>query len=546
MFSNIRLPSNQELQMIDLVSQNGLLLCNMEKKWQENENIATTAVQQNGLVYFWLSPLLKKNKTIKRLAEANFPKKFSGSLNSIRSGLGKRIFFLPPHQADCLALLNAELSFLQEQGAPNQKIYVNLEKLNNNCSFLRDSRICLDNGEQLIPYSPKDFNSWLKLGTKHRITLPFGYKQTLLEGPLGYFGFGFHRSNTRKAIMTSCELRLPYTLANTMIEGGNCFLFKDQGINKAIIGEWSLYLSYYALKEQGFFKNLSYLQFETNIPSQEAILFARNLDHYKSLMCNLVEYQKEKKEVEGFYENKTINTEAKEAILAVLHKESLQRITFLEEQIRSPISEEDKMLYRERAKKIDYCLEYTKQKMAEELHTAIENLIFIPQTDFHIDMRMWIMDEKVILHDSLKALKFLQQINFSSLPENTQRFINGYLKTAQLHVNLFKDVEDLQEKILKDRGLQVYKLPAVFSFPGVSELNYCNGITLSKEQTRGFDYRNVFITTGSSFPEETIVHETFKALFNSTFPETEFREIPYMSKFIAETGGGLHCLTFDF
>lgn len=552
--------SSQEEANIQLVSENGWHLGTLEDEWRKNARVVEAAVRENGiaigfapffqnnrsmaiialenteLAYYYLHPDLQKDRVIKSLADRYLPQKLpedfgSPDIHAIQNTkmVISHFFFINPARRPLLQELENEFSVLKKQGYYNETIHLNLE-CPRGYIYVRDARVSLFSGKQLIPRSPKSFKVWKAKDSKWRMIFPFGANFQ------SFSGLGCSPSNTRKAIMVSCKYALPYERASNMIEGGNCIPFIDEGVKKVLVGERALYLSYYGLKEDGFFDNLDLPDLST--PSYDALRMARNLNIFK--------------EIKKLQQEKENQKASSEELFRITEK-----LKFYENMCFAPLSEKDKIQFYEQAQFLEARLNITKNKMAEELEIPPENLILLPQTSFHIDMHVFITPQgEIILHSNEKTIQFLQSIKESTSHESKQ-FINGYLETAITNEELFYEIEEAQETVLQKHNLRYRTLPLVFSIPEVSELNYSNGIFLEKglithafiseEETipirlpaEGY----TFLTTGPTTEAELPVHRKFVELFERTLG-CRFRGVPGMSKQIATNSGGVHCLTFE-
>lgn len=621
----------QEEANIQLVSQNGWLLSTLGKKWKENARVVEAAIRQNGtsigfapffqnnrpmaiialentgLAYNYLHPDLRKEKEIKKLANQNLPQKLPSYLGPPQiqaientTMVSSHFFFANPGDMYVQQGLEDQLSSLEKQGYYNERIHLNLDFLKHTL-YVRDARVSLFSGKQLIPRSPQSFKNWDSKDYKWAMVLPFGSKQ--ISDTPSFMGSGCTPSNTRQAILTCCKYSLPYERATTMIEGGNCFLFMDGKEKKALVGEWSLYFSYYGLKEDGYFDQIDLIDFSTVVPSDSSIRMARNLSIFKQVKKVLQGYAEryeelfnyETQDVDAYFDsledkaqkilnNPNLSNETKQQLFneeieriqaqRKLEKEEIgNKITSEDQTLHDltktlriyqnmsdlPSSEENKDDFFEQAQLLEARLNITKNKMAEELEIYPENLIFIPQAEFHIDMNLFVTPSgEVILHNSKKTIEFLQSIQTHTiLLGESEEFVNAYLATAMTNATLFNEVEEKQERVLQTHNLRYQTLPLTFSFPEVSALNYCNGIFLE----RGFiSHQNsedkkeppkrlssegyAFLSTGPSFHAEIPVHRKFVELFEKTLGY-RFQGVPGMSKQIAINSGGVHCLTFE-
>lgn len=522
---------------IQEVSQNGMRLKDLSECWQSDRDVVAAAVKQNplairyapifrrdkemallavrlnGLARFWLSHELKKDRDVTKLAKKNFPKEHKPIPGKV--AFDKRIFLIT--QRRCPPLKNLTT-------VNNEIFSLKLEK--RKCSsFLRDSHVTLFEGGHLIPYSIKNP---LVQGLL-RAMIPNSANHFLIKGVKGenipLVGKGDFKCHVEQAMITAYDFNIPFKCGNTCIEGGNCYLFMSKNVRKAVVGELSLYLSMIALEEQGFFKEI--LAENEAEPSLDAYRMARNL----ALSDNKEKLQ---------------NCEGELSYRKLL---------------MASVSEEDRKQFLNEAKLIEAKLKLTKARMAEELIVSLENIAFVPQMKFHIDMEMFVTPQgEVILHDDQTAIEFLEEIQKVNNFNTEEKYLfEEYWNTLKENSHVSKPIQERRIEILQKLGMDFRLLPSVLeSTHFQSALNYCNGIFTKNEgsvmanmsdrtilpvvlRKKSFTY----ITTGPSFKAEGIFHRHFLDIFEKSFPDLTFQEIPDMSNFVAKYDGGIHCLTFE-
>ncbi len=414
--------------------------------------------------------------------------------------------------------------------------------------FIRDSHLVLLNGVHLLPHQIDDpifHNRFLAC-------LPEGAKQYLISDTQELIDFipsgkGYDRPNTDQAVITMEDHRIPYKFAKTCVEGGNGFIFMDKGTPKAIIGWFSVLHSVIALEEQGYFdgKDLH----NEGEPSLESYRIARNLDLYSyrrpfDLLSNQAKSPEEKEKIVKDFEN-------------VLGSEFAYRIKLI-----SPFKEMEKETYRSKANEIEAKLRLTKALIAEELEVPLENIAFVPQYDFHIDMEMFVTPGgTVAVNDDEGVVQFLETLkNTQALFPKEKRLVEDCLVSAKFRAALFQAGRQSRIEMLKEKNFSICTIPAIFEAPEFQiNLNYCNGIFLPQEamatftNTAGKTYKVFtgrkegfnFVTTGPTYEEESVIHAKFSQLFRKTFPNIPLRPVQGLSSYLALRGGGLHCLTFE-
>jgi hypothetical protein len=385
-----------------------------------------------------------------------------------------------------------------------------------NSFFIRDSSVTLFEGKRLIPYSFKNstYHDLLKA------SLPESANHFLLNSK-SLCGKGFKQRNVDQAMINAIDLDIPFKRGKTCIEGGNCFLFNDIGGRKAVLGEVSLFLSMIALEEQGYFDDkITEISLE---PSPDALRIARNRNVF------LTKNQDNKIEL-----NKTFT---------------------------DPVTKEDEKAYYSEARIIEAKLTLTKICIAEELEIPLNKIAFLPQGSFHLDMELFITPHgEVILHDDEKVINFLNEDQFSEIQDkDIQDLLVKYKINAENKSRISMNFFEKRKVVLNSTQIRYRYIPAVFESPEFnSALNYCNGIfsLIGSKVMMRFSDNNIcegvvkedgynYITTGPSTHVEKAFHLKFIKLFQQTFPEYRLKDIPDLSKFVARTHGGIHCLTFE-
>ena len=396
--------------------------------------------------------------------------------------------------------------------------------------FLRDSRTPLLSGAHLLPYSIQNPHlqslllSMLPPLANHFLIDPTT-ETIALDGP---YGTGFQNLNISQAIASCHEQEIPYQLAATCIEGGNCFIFLSEGKAKAIVGNLSLYL-----KEQGYFEAL---QTPNNLePSLEAYRIARNL-----ALCI---------ETEIPLTRKRDDCTTQEEVNQLLSEEVKYRKLLME-----PISDINRTKYFEAAQIIEMQIEITQQKIAEELQITLPDVLFIPQATFHIDMELTVTPNgKIWLHDEQKVLDLLQDLPTSS--SDGSLLIEEYKKKAEMRKVAFQELQEIRKEIFQQSGIETLLIPGIFDAPEPefrSCLNYCNGIFVKTKKSLRAPQKKTFtyITTGTSTDraisqQEMRVHQQFQNFFEKYCPDFTLQTVPNLSTYVALWNGGIHCLTIE-
>lgn len=197
-----------------------------------------------------------------------------------------------------------------------------------------------------------------------------------------------------------------------------------------------------------------------------------------------------------------------------------------------------------------------KIQIAQELGIKEENVTYIPQFDFHIDMYYRpLNDGQIAVPDyeaGINVLKdFIQDID-KELELNTAKNDNLQAKKEE-YSKLITKLEDLKTKIaeisqeaeneLKKQGYEIIKIPCFTDIPNTSAdkvenaINYMNGICGTSAKTGDKFY--VTNTSGD---------ETLDAYMENYFKEIVGFDRIYFAptKVYLDSKGGIDCLTKEF
>lgn len=316
-------------------------------------------------------------------------------------------------------------------------------------TFPRDLRVVLWDGIHLIPsaFSLTERSQELFLSI-----LPSSYEFLKREKDPEILGRGTQPDWREFIIQESQRTGTPIKLGKTILEGGNCRLFlSGTGEKKAIVGEFSLFLSYLLLKERG------------SLPSQ-----------------------------------------------------------------RTPsAAKEDGELFEEEARRFEADLTFTKAQIAEDLEIPLNHIAFIPQEEFHIDLRLFVAEDGTIFYHD-------EQLAQDLLREHSEGDYTQDLEALERNQRTISEVESR----LRSIGCTLIRVPGFFASPSKQHVvNFMNGLSLSK----GGD--NYFITNGCRL---AAISERFKKLVE----ENSRTQVVFIAdnkdlfpRLLAKQRGGIHCIT---
>jgi hypothetical protein len=511
---------NDRLSVASLVAKDGLQLRNYPQ-YAEDHEIVLTAIQNNPFALFY-SPL-KKNKEmalkavkinglvyyiLKRKFRDDF--EFQDAIKNIprkyraKGSAGNRVFVV---KTPITTSLSSELAITKINGFFREIV------------FIRDAQVALNNGRHLIPSDLKD--PYYRQRTLAMLSENGNHFLLNKEGDcsqLSIAGIGFEEINRRQAKVI-CQLNdVSFRDGKTCIEGGNCFVFQSNGETKAIVGEISVILSFIALEENGHFKE-PLPQCE---PSEHAYRIARNLSFYEKLKKKidhkLITLSDDSVEYKSYYTK----------LMQMGGEKGYRKC------ISRPVTESEKKRFYSRAKEIEAKLILTRNQMRKELRIKKpENLIVVPQGDFHLDLDLCVTPEgEVLLHDPDMVSSFLEPLFMRMLRiPNGLIFHKQYCDSASEQAKL----NSVRVKILQDHKIPVRLLPMRFKRESF-DLNYCNSLFLKD---------NSILIPAPTTKLEECIHFKFTSMLEDIFPHHKLIQITDMSHFMSQNFGGIRCLSFE-
>ena len=139
-------------------------------------------------------------------------------------------------------------------------------------------------------------------------------------------------------------------------------------------------------------------------------------------------------------------------------------------------------------------VEKVKNQIAEDLNIKRENLTFIPQYDFHIDMLYRpLHNGEFAIPDFDEAIKILTENNIESMDKEKKEELISQLEKLRDETQATRaEAEDN----LKASGYKLVKIPC-FTTSSTSATNFMNGIGGSSQKTG----QTFYITNKSEYPE---------------------------------------------
>ncbi len=357
--------------------------------------------------------------------------------------------------------------------------------------FIRDSGVTLFDGMRLIPYTIHEIGKILPILQK----IAFDYVDSFyaIEGDLAMVcGKGFNQEETDFAMIMGLKYDTSFKRARTCIEGGNCFLFMSNNQRYALVGNFSFYLSWIALQEQGYF--------------------------------------------EGSLEECLENAEIAYQVQKPITPEDLEKANSFESQLLFT----KKIMAEELGVSLDNLI------ILPQTMFHIDTELFVTP-----DEKIALHDDQL----AKELIENLLTENENTLSNEEKILYNEFLENAEHRIEEGDSILGERDEILKNSGLTIQLLPALFeSKKSKISLNYCNGIFIEKSQSISNNNNSkrkmlqnsfYYITTGPSTPEEKRIHQCFIKHFDQTFPNFSFKGIEGLSKTMGAFEGGIRCLTSD-
>ena len=143
-------------------------------------------------------------------------------------------------------------------------------------------------------------------------------------------------------------------------------------------------------------------------------------------------------------------------------------------------------------------IELAKKQIAQDLGLKPENITYIPQFNFHIDMIYRpLHNGEIAIPDIEQGIEILKQNNIEDYDENHIEFLENIARET-------KSARDEDEENLKQAGYNIVKIPY---FNTGADSNYKNGVTGTSPKTG----KSFYITNKSDSEQlDEIVKEYFQ------------------------------------
>ncbi len=174
-------------------------------------------------------------------------------------------------------------------------------------------------------------------------------------------------------------------------------------------------------------------------------------------------------------------------------------------------------------------VEIAKKQIIEDLGLKAENVTFMPQYDFHIDMAYRpLHNGQMAVPDYDEGIKLLQETPIEGMTEQNKQELITQLTEMR---DKTADIRRQAEEKLTEGGYEIVKIPC-FATGSNSTINYMNGIGGTSKTGESF-----YITNKSEYPE---LNEAMKKYFkNAGIDKMYFVSTgPFLT-----AQGGIDCLT---
>ncbi len=174
-------------------------------------------------------------------------------------------------------------------------------------------------------------------------------------------------------------------------------------------------------------------------------------------------------------------------------------------------------------------IEKAKNQIAQDLGLKPENITFIPQYDFHIDMTYRpLHNGEIAVPDYEEAIRILQETRIAGMDDNTK---SELIKNLEELNTKSAAIRQEAEQALTEGGYRIVKIPC-FAENGQSQINFMNGVGGTSKTGQSF-----YITNKSDYPE---LNDAIQTYFNNAGVDKVYfvSTLPFLNNY-----GGIDCLT---
>lgn len=342
-------------------------------------------------------------------------------------------------------------------------------------AWARDNRVIRHDDTHLVPYP-------LELSNLQEYLYLFCLINHI-PNPEGFYElepFGRGPQFIDEAHQYANRLAHSIYFSKCLLEGGNVILFTDkEGNQKAIIGTHSIALSLIALEKENGFEEFEDLG---ESPVNESFLIkARNID-----------------------------------LLEKRVSQDLDEKQFIE-RISEPLTEKERkdLHLIQAAKTLEMKWFITQQIIADELNIPVENIAFIDQENFHIDMDTLVVEDTVFVYDGIETIKVLATLLAMPIYKDNPTLLE-YQKFARQSDQLYFSLNNKNRLEFEKIGLKMIPVAGRFetkepSFPDHPTLNFLNGLLLPTQKPK----EKIYAIAPSPYPE---LFESFIEVIHRSIP----------------------------
>ena len=170
-----------------------------------------------------------------------------------------------------------------------------------------------------------------------------------------------------------------------------------------------------------------------------------------------------------------------------------------------------------------------KNQIAQDLGLKPENITYIPQFDFHIDMSYRPLGNgEIAVPDYEEGVKLLKETEIKGMDEKSKQELITKLEEFSAKS---ADIREDAINTLSGKGYKIVKIPS-FSTDSDSEINFMNGVGGTSKTGSRF-----YITNNSGYPE---LNEAVQKYFQNAGVDKMYfvSTKAFLSKY-----GGIDCLT---
>lgn len=390
--------------------------------------------------------------------------------------------------------------------------------------FLRDLVISI--GDRLLVTRPFEEPKGLEK-LKLVLTIKALFDQTMSHfaylsqgntfvSPKAFIGRGYVPKHSEQAERLCLREQLPYKIGQTILEGGNVFVFLDQdGKKKALIGKTTQVITLAFLEYEGVFNAI---QYDPSITVDE--------DTYK------LAYKQ-------FVLTKIIDVKSSFPNFFEVVARTCQAVDGIE------LSPEFQLQYHEKANILQQKIDRTKLMIAQDLEIEPDNIHYLYNHDYHLDLQMFMLphEKTVVMNNPHLVIKEIEEIRklFHNFSADDASRLQECWNNAKQDLPIFHKTYQKNMLAVQKIGLNLQFMALNFCDRDQS-LVFANGIAC-KSHTLSAGPKYYFLSTYGDLVYQKLLAANFSSRLNQHYPNVHYLGVT-TATFVGHTTGGTRCLTF--